>query len=320
MKKVVVIALGGNAILQRGQQGTFDEQLANVHHTCEQLVKMVLSGKWKLVVTHGNGPQVGNILIQNDAGKASVPPMPMDVCGSYSQGMIGYMFQLSFRNLLDRQGRKDIPVATVVTQVLVDKDDPAFANPTKPVGPFYSEEQAKLLERTKGFCVREDAGRGWRRVVPSPDPKQIVEQDAIRSLVDSQVIVVSTGGGGIPVIQENGELRGVEAVIDKDLAGQRLARDVNASVFLMLTDVDAAHINFGQPDEQKLGRITVEKAKQYMEEGHFAEGSMAPKVLAGIRFVEGGGERAIIASLEQATKALAGAAGTQIVRDSHHQV
>lgn len=315
MKKIVVVALGGNAILQRGQKGTFEEQLANVTHTCEQLVDVIESGRWKLVVTHGNGPQVGNILIQNDAGKDLVPAMPMDVCGANSQGLIGYMFQLAFRNLLDRAAASDIPVVTVVTQVLVDKDDPAFSNPTKPVGPFYSEKEAKKLEKTKGYHMREDAGRGWRRVVPSPDPKEIVERDAICKLVESGVIVVSTGGGGIPVIRENGILHGVEAVIDKDLGGQRLARDVNASVFLILTDVDAARINYGQANEQKLGAITVGEAKRYMDEGQFAEGSMGPKVNAAIRFVQGGGERAIIASLEQAIDALAGDAGTQIVRE-----
>ena len=315
MKEVVVAALGGNAILQRDQKGTFEEQLANVTHTCRQLVEMIRSGGWRLVITHGNGPQVGNILIQNDAGKEFVPPMPMDVCGANSQGLIGYMFQLAFRNLLDRAAASEIPVVTVVTQVLVDKDDPAFANPSKPVGPFYSEGEAKRLEKTKGYAMREDAGRGWRRVVPSPDPKELVERNAIRRLVESGTIVVSTGGGGIPVVREDGTLRGVEAVIDKDLAGQRLARDVNASVFLILTDVDAARIYYGTPEEKRLGRITVEEARYYLQEGHFASGSMEPKVKAAVRFVEGGGARGIIASLEKAKDALTGDAGTQIVRE-----
>ena len=315
-KKVAVVALGGNAILQRGQEGTFEVQLGNVHHTCEQLVKMVLSGEWELVVTHGNGPQVGNILIQNDAGKEIVPAMPMDVCGANSQGMIGYMFQQSFRNLLDGAGRQDVPVATVVTQVLVDKADQAFANPAKPVGPFYTEEEAATLRDEKGWHVVEDAGRGWRRVVPSPDPVDIVEKEAIRSLTKSGAIVVSTGGGGIPVVRENGELSGVEAVIDKDLGGQRLALEVGASVFLILTDVDRVRLNYGKPDETSIDRMTVSEAKQYLEEGHFAKGSMGPKVKAAIRFVESGGERAIIASLEGATDALAGTAGTQIIADS----
>ena len=315
-KKVAVVALGGNAILQRGQKGTFEVQLANVHHTCEQLVKMVLSGEWELVVTHGNGPQVGNILIQNDAGKDIVPAMPMDVCGANSQGMIGYMFQQSFRNLLDGAGRQDIPVATVVTQVLVDKDDQAFANPAKPVGPFYTEDEASSLREEKGWHVVEDAGRGWRRVVPSPDPVDIVEKEAIRTLTQSGAIVVSTGGGGIPVVRENDELTGVEAVIDKDLGGQRLALEVGASVFLILTDVDRVRLNYGKPNETSIDRMTVSEAKAYLEEGHFAKGSMGPKVKAAIRFVESGGERAIIASLEGATDALAGSAGTQIVADA----
>jgi len=314
-KKTVVVALGGNAILQRGQRGTFEEQLANVYHTAEQLAEMVLSGEWRIVITHGNGPQVGNILLQQEAAKEVVPPMPMDVCGAESQGLIGYMIQQSLHNILEKRGRGDIPIATVVTQVLVDKSDPAFQNPTKPVGPFYSEEEAKKLQAEKGWHVVEDAGRGWRRVVPSPDPKAIVERDFIRILVENRAIVIASGGGGIPVIKEDGELKGVEAVIDKDLAGERLAEDVGADVFLILTDVDKVKLNYGKPDERPLDRMTVEEAKRYLTEGHFAKGSMEPKVKAAVRFVEAGGERAVIASLDQAMAALAGKAGTQIVCD-----
>ncbi|MBC7093041.1 carbamate kinase [Candidatus Bipolaricaulota bacterium] len=312
-KKTVVVALGGNAILQRGQKGTFEEQLANVYHTCEQLADMVLSGKWRLVVTHGNGPQVGNILLQHDAAKHVVPPMPMDACGAESQGLIGYMIQQALHNILDRRGRGDIPVATVVTQVLVDKADPAFQNPTKPVGPFYREDEAKLLRDEKDWHVVEDAGRGWRRVVPSPDPKAIVEREAIRILVQNRAIVVASGGGGIPVVQEDGELKGVEAVIDKDLAGERLAEDVGAHVFLILTDVEKVKLNYGKPGERALDRMTAAEAKRYLSEGHFAKGSMEPKVKAAVRFVEAGGERAAIASLDQALAALEGQAGTQVV-------
>jgi carbamate kinase len=315
-KKTVVVALGGNAILQREQKGTFEEQLVNVYHTARQLAEMVLSGQWRIVVTHGNGPQVGNILLQQDAAKEVVPPMPMDACGAQSQGLIGYMIQQSLRNILAEKGRGDIPIATVVTQVLVDKDDPAFQNPTKPVGPFYSEEEARRLQTEKGWQVVEDAGRGWRRVVPSPDPKAIVEREAIRMLVENRAIVIASGGGGIPVIKEDGELKGVEAVIDKDLAGERLAEDVGADVFLILTDVDKVRLNYGRPDERPLDRMTVEEAKRYLAEGHFAKGSMEPKVKAAIRFVEAGGERAVIAALEQAVAALAGEAGTQVVRDA----
>ena len=313
-KKTVVVALGGNAILQPGQKGTFEEQYGNVHRTVEQLAAMVLSGKWRLVITHGNGPQVGNILLQQDAAKAVVPPMPMDVCGAESQGFIGYMIQQAFHNVLAHAGRGDIPVATIVTQVLVDKADPAFENPTKPVGPFYSAEEAKRLQAEKGWHVVEDAGRGWRRVVPSPDPKEIVEREAIRLLVENRAIVVASGGGGIPVIKEDGTYRGVEAVIDKDLAGERLAEDVGAAVFLILTDVDRVRLNYKRPGEKVLDRLTVAEAKGYAQQGHFAKGSMEPKVKACVRFLEAGGERAVIASLAQAVEAAEGRAGTQVVR------
>jgi len=313
-KKTVVVALGGNAILQPGQKGTFEEQYGNVHRTVEQLAAMVLSGKWRLVITHGNGPQVGNILLQQDAAKAVVPPMPMDVCGAESQGFIGYMIQQAFHNVLAHAGRGDIPVATIVTQVLVDKADPAFENPAKPVGPFYSAEEAKRLQAEKGWHVVEDAGRGWRRVVPSPDPKAIVEREAIRLLVENRAIVVASGGGGIPVIKEDGTYRGVEAVIDKDLAGERLAEDVGAAVFLILTDVDRVRLNYKRPGEKVLDRLTVAEAKGYAQQGHFAKGSMEPKVKACVRFIEAGGERAVIASLAQAVEAGEGRAGTQVVR------
>ena len=312
-KKTIVVALGGNAILQPGQKGTFEEQYGNVHRTVEQLAAMVLSGNWRLVITHGNGPQVGNILLQQDAAKAVVPPLPMDVCGAESQGFIGYMIQQAFHNVLAHAGRGDIPVATIVTQVLVDKADPAFENPTKPVGPFYSAEEAKRLQAEKGWHVVEDAGRGWRRVVPSPDPKAIVEREAIRILVENRAIVVASGGGGIPVIKEDGTYRGVEAVIDKDLAGERLAEDVGAAVFLILTDVDRVRLNYKRPGEKVLDRLTVAEAKGYAQQGHFAKGSMEPKVKACVRFIEAGGERAVIASLAQAVEAAEGRAGTQVV-------
>jgi len=312
-KQVVVVALGGNAILQPGQKGTFDEQMKNVHVTCEQLVQMVESGQYRVVVTHGNGPQVGNLLLQNEAGKEVAAPMPLFVCGAESQGLIGLMIQQNLANLLAEKGKADIPVATVVTQVVVDKNDQAFTNPTKPVGPFYSEEDAKALESEKGYNVREDAGRGWRRVVPSPDPIEIFEKAAIRQLVDARALVVASGGGGIPVVKENGKLTGVDAVIDKDLAGERLAVDVGASIFMILTDVDSVRLNYKTPEEKALSKMTVSEAKQYAEEGHFAKGSMDPKVRAAIRFVEAGGEKAIITSLDKAFDALAGNAGTTVI-------
>ena len=314
VKKTVVVALGGNAILQPGQKGTFEEQMENVRLTCEQLAHMVESGKYRVVVTHGNGPQVGNILLQNEVGKDVAAPMPLYVCGAESQGLIGFMIQQNLVNLLAAQGKDDIPVATVVTQVVVDKDDPAFTHPTKPVGPFYSEAEAKALESEKGYDVREDAGRGWRRVVPSPDPIEIFEKTAIRQLVEARSIVIASGGGGIPVVRENGRLEGVDAVIDKDLAGERLAVDVGAAIFMVLTDVDSVRLNYKTPEERALRTMTVGEAKAYAEEGHFAKGSMEPKVRAAIRFVESGGERAIITSLSQAVAALEGQAGTTITK------
>ena len=313
-KQLAVVALGGNAILQPGQRGTFEEQMRNVRVTCEQLARMVESGKYKVVVTHGNGPQVGNILLQNETGKDVAAPMPLFVCGAESQGLIGLMIQQNLGNLLAARGRGDIPIATVVTQVVVDKDDSAFANPTKPVGPFYSEEDARGLEAEKGYDVREDAGRGWRRVVPSPDPIEIFEKDAIRQLVDARSIVIASGGGGIPVVREDGGLKGVDAVIDKDLAGERLAVDVGASVFMVLTDVDSVRLHYKTPEEVTLSKMTIDEAKRYHAEGHFAKGSMEPKVRAAIRFIEAGGEKAVITSLDRAFDALEGDAGTTITK------
>jgi carbamate kinase len=314
-KKLVVVALGGNAILQPGQRGTFEEQMKNVHVTCEQLTHMVESGKYKVVVTHGNGPQVGNILLQNEVGKDVAAPMPLYVCGAESQGLIGYMIQQTLTNLLAKKGRGDIPVATIVTQVVVDAKDEAFVHPTKPVGPFYSAEEAQRLKTEKGYDVREDAGRGWRRVVASPDPVEIVEKEAIRQLVAARSIVIASGGGGIPVLRENGQLRGVDAVIDKDLAGERLAVDVGASILVILTDISQVKLHYKTPQEKGLTQITVAEAKKYHAEGHFAKGSMEPKVRAAIRFIESGGERAIITSLDKATDALDGKAGTTITRE-----
>ena len=311
-KKVTVIALGGNAILKPGQQGTFDEQMANVKITCEQLAQMVESGKYKIIVTHGNGPQVGNLLLQNEAGKDVAAPMPLYVCGAESQGLIGYMIQQTLHNLLVDKGKGEIPIATVVTQVVVDKDDQAFQNPSKPVGPFYSGEEARKLENEKGYHVREDAGRGWRRVVPSPNPIEIFEKEAIRQLIEARSIVIASGGGGIPVLKEGDKLVGIDAVIDKDLAGERLAVDVEAKIFLILTDVEQVKLNYKTPQEKGLSHITLEEAKRYHAEGHFAKGSMEPKVRAAIRFIESGGERAVITSLDRAVDALEGNAGTTI--------
>jgi len=309
--ELVVIALGGNAILQPGQRGTAEQQLENVRATCRQIVTLLEDG-YRVVLTHGNGPQVGNIIIQNQATDA-VPAMPMDICGAESQGMIGYMIQQSLHSEMVRRGMEPRSVASVVTQVVVSADDPAFSRPTKPVGPFYTEEYAR--ERmARGEAWVEDAGRGWRRLVPSPDPKEIVELDAIRQLAGDHAVVICTGGGGIPVVREpDGTLRGVEAVIDKDLAGQRLASGLGADVFMILTDVPQVAVDYGRPTQRFLSRLGVSEARALQKEGHFKPGSMGPKVEACCRFVEAGGRRAIIASLTQALDALAGQAGTQVV-------
>jgi len=313
----IVAALGGNAILQPGQKGTYEEQLANVKKTAKHLANMIMSKKYQIIITHGNGPQVGAILLQNDAGQATfnVPAMPMDVCGAESQGLIGYMIQQSLHEIFVEGGRPDIPLATVVTQVIVDKNDPAFKNPTKPVGPFYTEEVAKKLAKEKNWTVISDAGRGWRRVVPSPDPKDIAEKEAIRAMIDAHVVPIVSGGGGIPVVEENGKLKGVEAVIDKDLAGERVAEAVDADVLLILTDVNGAAINYKKLDEKWLRKITVAEAKKYLQEGQFAKGSMAPKMLAAIRFIKWGGKRSIITSLDKAYDAIEGKTGTEIVKE-----
>ncbi|MEW6081200.1 MAG: carbamate kinase [Bacillota bacterium] len=309
--KTIVIALGGNAVLQPGQKGTAEEQMENVRKTAVSTVRMIQAGH-RVVITHGNGPQVGNILIQNEEAKERVPPMPLDVCGAKSQGKIGYMVQQALANEISSKGL-DMPVATLVTQVLVDAEDPAFSNPTKPIGPFYTQDRAEALMKS-GMMLKEDAGRGWRRVVPSPDPKAICEVGIIKRLVDSGVVLIACGGGGIPVVRENGTLRGVEAVIDKDLAGERLAHAVGAQVFLVLTDVERVSINYRTPQEKPLSTLNVEEAGRYLKEGHFGSGSMEPKVRAAMRFVANGGERAIITSLFNAEEALQGLTGTCVTR------
>jgi carbamate kinase len=307
---LLTIALGGNALLQYGQKGTFEEQLANARVTAKQIVEFIKRG-YKVVVTHGNGPQVGAILLQQEAGSSQVPAMPLHACGAMSQGLIGYMIQQSLINELRKAGI-DMPVATVVTQVLVDRNDRAFRNPTKFIGPWYSEEEAKEKDKL-GWVMKYDVGTGWRRVVPSPDPIKQVEIEAIRRMVDSGIIVIASGGGGIPVVDEE-ELEGVDAVIDKDLAGERLASSLGAEIFMILTDVEKVAINFKKENQRFLDVLTLEEARKYYEEGHFPPGSMGPKVLAAIRFVERTGKTAIITSLDKAIDALDGKTGTRIVK------
>ncbi|MBZ4653495.1 MAG: Carbamoyl phosphate synthetase-like protein [Peptococcaceae bacterium] len=312
MGKTIVLAFGGNAITKAGQKGTFPEQLANIKETCAHLVGLIKEGH-RVVLTHGNGPQVGNLLIKNELSKSVVPAMPLDVCVSNTQGSLGYALQQELTNALVKEGIH-VPVVTVVTRVEVDKDDPAFQNPTKPVGPFYTEEEAKKLREEKGYAMVEDSGRGWRRVVPSPFPLKILEKDAIRALIEAGAVVIAAGGGGIPVSQNDlGEYSGVEAVIDKDLAGQQLARDVGADTFVLLTGVSRVAINFGKPSQKELDVITAREGRQYQKEGHFPPGSMGPKMEAALLFVEKGGQKSIIASLEEIGPALKGETGTTII-------
>ena len=314
MTKRIAVALGGNAILQAGQEGTAQEQLTNVRNACEQIANLIENG-YEVVVSHGNGPQVGSLLIQNEAASDEVPPMPLEICGAQTQGQIGYMMQQSLGNVFRKLGINK-NVLTTVTQVVVEKDDEAFDNPTKPVGPFYSEAEAKRAMDEKDEVWIEDSGRGWRKVVPSPVPQKIVETEAIKELIANDNVVIASGGGGIPVTEDkDGQLTGVEAVIDKDLATRKLAEEVDADILMILTDVPNVAINFGTPDQKNLGTLTVEEMEEYKAEGHFGTGSMGPKVQAALDFVNNGGERAIITSLDQALEAIENGLGTQVHGD-----
>ncbi len=314
MRKLAVVAFGGNALLKSGQKGTIDEQLENVHETCQNLLPLI-KNNYDLVIGHGNGPQVGNVLLQHEAGEKEfgLPKLPLDVCVAETQGSIGYMIEQQLRNVLKTSGlQKDI--LTIITQVLVDKNDEAFQHPRKPVGPYYTKEQAEAFSAENGSVFQEDsAGRGWRKVVASPKPVEINNIKSIERLAREGSIVVTVGGGGIPVYhKEESKLEGIDAVIDKDLASSLLAQQIQAEEFYILTDIPKVCINFNTPEQKQLDRISVAEAKQYLEEGHFAEGSMAPKVRAAIQFVENGGKTCIItdaASLNVEN------GGTRIVRN-----
>lgn len=310
-KPRIVIALGGNALQTKNSPPTAEAQLAVVKKTCEYIAEISASG-YEMAIVHGNGPQVGRILLASETAKDVVPPMPFDVCGAMSQGYIGYHLQQALRYALSKQNR-NIPVVTLATQMVVERSDPAFSNPSKPIGPFYTEAEAKTLAAEKGFVMKEDAGRGWRRVVPSPLPRRIVEIDAVKRLWDD-TIVISCGGGGIPVAENpDGTLEGVAAVIDKDYAAELLAEQVNADVLLILTEVEKVALHFNTPEQKNLSHMSVKEAAQYVEEGHFAAGSMLPKVQAAMKFVRSNPEKkAIITSLDKAIEALAGRTGTVI--------
>ncbi len=307
----IVVALGGNALQDVDSKPTAEAQLNIIKKNVEYLVDIIEDGH-NLIITHGNGPQVGRILIQNEMANEVTPAMPFDVCGAMSQGMIGYHIQQAMGDELRKRNIKS-SVATIITQVVVDKHDQAFENPSKPIGPFYSEEESKTIINEKGYTMIEDSGRGYRRVVASPMPKRIVEIETIKTLIQSDVIVVTVGGGGIPVVEEADELKGIAAVIDKDLASEKLAEDINADILIMLTAVERVAINYGTPEQKNLDLVSVEEMKQYSTEGHFAPGSMLPKVEAGIRFVESKtGRKTIITSLEKVTESLKGLSGTII--------
>ena len=303
-----VVALGGNALVKPGQKGTSEEQFSTTMETVKSIIKMIKNG-WDVVITHGNGPQVGSILLQQEVAKSVAPSMPLDICVAQSQGQIGYMIQQCMLNVLKKEGI-DKEVASIVTQVLVDKNDPAFENPTKPVGPIYKYDEA-ILRLKEGYRMSRQKG-GWRIVVPSPDPISIIEGAIIKKLIDDGVIVIAVGGGGIPVVEEDGMLVGREAVIDKDLASERLATEIDAHVLLILTDVDAVYINYGSKNQKKLKKVSLKEIEEYYYDGQFPLGSMGPKILAAIRFLRNGGKKAIICSIKDAWDALQEKAGTLI--------
>ena len=312
--KRVLITLGGNAILPARGTGTFEEQCAVTRATMQPIARLIRDGA-EVVLSHGNGPIVGNILIRNEAARDQIPPMPLDVCGADSQGGIGYMMQQSLQNELRRVGLGDRPVVTIVTQVVVDERDPAFRRPTKPIGPFYAQDRARILAKEKGWTIVEDAGRGYRRVVPSPKPLEVVEIAAIRQILEDGGVAIAAGGGGIPVSRQwDGSLHGVEAVIDKDLASSLLARLLGCQTLVIVTGVDRVALRYGKPDQRELERATPDELQGWMEEGHFPAGSMGPKIQAAIEFVRGGGREVVITSPERLTDALQGKTGTLVAR------
>jgi carbamate kinase len=304
--RLTVIALGGNAILQPRQHGTVAEQQANIRIACREIAQVVAGGH-AVVLVHGNGPQVGNLLLQSEEGRLIVPAMPLDVCGAQTQGMLGYLIQQELARLIPN------PVVSLVTQTVVDAADPGFRHPSKPVGPFYTPLKAKEMMRQHGWSMAEDAGRGWRRVVPSPNPIRIVEVEAVRHLTAQGTVVIACGGGGVPVIATATGNQGVEAVIDKDLAAAVLAIALGAQQLVILTDVPAVYIDYGTPQQQALGQITDAEAARLLAEGQFRAGSMQPKVEGCLRFLSQGGQVATITSLAYLVAGLKGEAGTRIV-------
>jgi carbamate kinase len=313
----VVIALGGNAIENPRHEGVYAYEVRRIRLVARQILEIIREGH-TVIITHGNGPQVGNLVLQQEGSAKAVPPQPLHVLDAMTQGQIGYLLQRELDSVLRTHGVKR-HLVSVVTQVLVDARDQAFRKPTKPIGPFYDQAMARVLAKRRGYAIKRVKPVGdspFRRVVPSPEPMGIVEGDLIAAIARTDAIVVASGGGGIPVARDGkGRLKGLDAVVDKDLTAEKLAEAVSADCLLVLTDVDRVMLNYGKPDQKPIVSMTLAEAKRYMAEGHFLEGSMAPKVLACMRFVEWGGRRGVISSLTKASSALAGRAGTQIVLD-----
>lgn len=312
--KSMLIAVGGNSLIRAGEKGTIVEQLANARRTAAAIVGLISDG-YHLVITHGNGPQVGAQLLRSEQASDQVPCQTLDVCGASSQGEIGYLLAQSLHAELDAAGLR-VPVVSLVTQTVVDRDDPAMQYPTKPIGPFYSRARAEERQRQLGWQIVEDAARGYRRVVPSPEPVEIVELDVIRSLMNAGVLVVACGGGGIPVVRSNGQLRGVEAVIDKDRASALLASQLGVDVFAISTDIDYVYLDFKKPTQRPLRRVMASELEEHYKAGHFPVGSMGPKVESALRFLRLGGKEVMITSYEFLSEAVAGRAGTHIVPDT----
>lgn len=314
MSKVAVIAIGGNSLIKDKDHQTVPDQFETTRQTCVHIAGMIEKG-WDVVITHGNGPQVGFILLRSEFASNVLHTVPLDSCGADTQGAIGYMIQQSLYNEFKKR-KIDKQATTVVTQVVVDKNDIAFKNPTKPIGPFYNEKKAKEYSNERNWSIMEDAGRGWRRVVPSPIPLEIVERDAIKSLIDKGFVAIAVGGGGIPVARDDyGNLYGVEAVIDKDYASGLLATGINADLFLISTAVEKVSLNYGKPDQKDLDLMTLSEAEKYYNKGHFPPGSMGPKIKAVIDFLKKGGKEAIITTPECIELALEGKMGTKIIKN-----
>lgn len=310
MVKNMVVSLGGNAILKHTEKGTAEEQLRNVKKTSYYIAEMINEG-YHIAITHGNGPQVGDILLAYELAKDTLPPMSLDICGAQSQGMIGYMLQLSLKNML-KKFRIAKSVVTILTQTLVHQDDPQFINPSKPIGPFYTAMEATKLRKEREWDVINDSGRGYRRVVPSPRPIGFVEEECVKTLFNEGTIIIASGGGGIPVINEDGLLKGVEGVVDKDHSASLLASLIEAEILLILTDVEKVALYYNTPHQKDVEQMNTIQAKEYLKDGHFPKGSMGPKIESAVNFLENGGEKVIITSLEHAIDALNGDAGTII--------